>query len=206
MGEFVFEPNDPNDSYDTPFTNSLAVIWANRVQHLSNFASAMATLQSISDKELAHTPLASNEVLFLQGIVEDPGILYTGARTYSGWYPGLFYQNSRALHSADYSSDRWDPLVTDVHTDPPEPLVNDTGSVLHEGVGNVQLLMIAVDCGAGRRRCLRRPRAEPLRVRARAWSARNGFAVEVGRPRQQPAGAAGLDARLPGARPLLGSF
>ena len=57
--------------------------------------------------------------------------------------------NSRALHSVDYSCDRWDPLVTDVHTDPPEPLVNDPGSVLHEGVGNVHLLMIAVDCGAG---------------------------------------------------------
>ena len=39
--------------------------------------------------------------------------------------------------------------MTDVHTDPAEPLVNDPGSVLHEAVGNVHLLMIVVDCGAG---------------------------------------------------------
>ena len=39
--------------------------------------------------------------------------------------------------------------MTDVHTDPFEPLVGDPGSVLHEGVGNVHLLMIAVDCGPG---------------------------------------------------------
>jgi len=148
-GLFVFEPNDPSSGWDTPFTNSLGFIWTNRVQHLSNFASAMVTLQGISEKELSRTPLSADEVLFLKGIVENPGYLYTGAKTYSGWYPRLFYMNARALQSVEYSSDRWDPLVTDVHTDPPEPLVNDPGSVLHEGVGNVQLLMIAVDCGSG---------------------------------------------------------
>ena len=99
-GQFVFEPNDWND---TNFTYAFGFIWTNRVQHLSNFASAMVTLRGISEKELTHTPLATNEVLFLKGIVEDPGILYTGARTYSGWYPNLFYQNCRALHSVEYS-------------------------------------------------------------------------------------------------------
>jgi hypothetical protein len=148
-GQFVFEPNTPNNPYDTAFTYSLDSIWMNRVQHLSNFASAMVTLQSISEKELARTPLSADEVLFLKGTVENPGILYTGARTYSGWYPRLFYMNARALHSADYACDRWDPLVTDVHTDTPALLVGDPGSVLHEGVGNVHLLMIAVDCGSG---------------------------------------------------------
>lgn len=146
VGQFVFEPNDGND---TAFTNSLGAIWTNRVEFLSNFAGTMATLQSISEKELAHAPLSTNEVVFLKGVVEYPGSLYTGARTYSGWYPRLFYRNSRAAHSVDYSCDRWDPLVTDVHTDPPEPLVNDPGGVLHEGVGNVHLLMIAVDGRAG---------------------------------------------------------
>jgi hypothetical protein len=127
-GQFVFEPNDPTHSYDTAFTSSLGFIWTNRVQCLSNFASAMVSLQSISEKELARTPLSADEVLFLKGTVENPGILYTGARTYSGWYPRLFYMNSRALHSADYACDRWDPLVTDVHTDAPALLVNDPGS------------------------------------------------------------------------------
>ena len=145
-GQVVFEPNAPGDQ---PFTNSLAAIWTNRVQTLDTFASTMTTLQGIAESELAGLPLSSNQVWFLKGIVENPGSTYTGARTYSGWYPALFYQNSRAAHSVDYSSDRWDPLVTDVHTDPAEPLVSDPGSILHEGVGNVQLLMLAVDCGAG---------------------------------------------------------
>ena len=146
VGQFVFEPND---QFGHPFTNSLGFIWTNRVEHLNNFASAMVTLQSISEKELTRRPLSGDEVLFLKGIVEDPGYLYTGARTYSGWYPGLFYMNARARHSVEYSCDRWDPLVTDVHTDVPAPVVNDPGSVLHEGVGNIHLLMIAVDCGPG---------------------------------------------------------
>ncbi|MBP7826763.1 MAG: DUF3160 domain-containing protein, partial [Verrucomicrobia bacterium] len=44
-------------------------------------------------------------------------------------------------------SDYWDALVTDVHTDPPDQLTPDPGSILHEGIGNVQMLWIAVDCG-----------------------------------------------------------
>jgi len=146
-GQFVFEPNDPNT--DTNFTSSLAAIWTNRVQCLDTFASTMTTLLGISESELAGLPLSSNQVWFLKGIVENPGSTYTGSRTYSGWYPALFYRNARAAHSVAYSCDRWDPLVTDVHTDPAEPLVSDPGSILHEGVGNVQLLMLAVDCGAG---------------------------------------------------------
>ena len=145
-GQFVFEPNDVSD---TAFTNSLGAIWTNRVQSLDFFATTMTTLLGISQSELAGLPLSSNQVLFLKGIVENPGSTYTGARTYSGWYPALFYRNSRAAHSVDYSCDRWDPLVTDVHTDPAEPIVSDPGSILHEGVGNVQLLMLAVDCGSG---------------------------------------------------------
>jgi hypothetical protein len=146
VGSFVFEPNDSND---LPFTNSYAAMWANRVQTLDYFATTMSTLQAISESELAGMPLTSNQVLFLKGIVESPGIIYTGAKTYSGWYPALFYRNSRAAHPTAYSCDRWDALVTDVHTDPAEPHVSDPGSILHEAVGNVHLLMMAVDCADG---------------------------------------------------------
>jgi hypothetical protein len=144
-GQFVFEPNV---SSDPPFTNTFGAMWTNRVTFLDNFASAMTNLQAISDAELAHLPMSSNQVLFIKGIVENPGIIYTGAKTYSGWYPGLFFVNSRAAKSTDYACDRWDPVVTDVHTDPAEPLVSDPGSVLHEAVGNVHLMLIAIDCDA----------------------------------------------------------
>src|SRR5205807_1770630 len=46
--------------------------------------------------------------------------------------------------------DRWDALVADVHTDVPDPLVKDPGCVLHQAVGNVNLLLIAVDSGKDR--------------------------------------------------------
>jgi hypothetical protein len=145
VGSFVFEPNDFNDQ---AFSNSYANMWANRVQTLDQFATTMSTLQAISESELAGIPLTTNQALFLKGIVENPGSAYTGAKTYSGWYPALFYRNSRAAHSVEYSCDRWDALVTDVHTDPPESKVADPGSILHEAVGNVHLLLIAVDCGS----------------------------------------------------------
>ena len=151
FGQFVFEPTD---SSDTAFTNSFTGIWTNRVQFLDNFASTMSMLQTISEKELARAPLATNEVVFIQSLVENQSASYSGVRTYTGWYPGLFYLTARGQRSVEQSgafssSDTWDALVTDVHTDPQEPLVSDPGSVLHEGVGNVHLLMIAVDCGPG---------------------------------------------------------
>jgi hypothetical protein len=96
-------------------------------------------------------------MVFIQHLVEFD---YTGARTYTGWYPGLFYEAGSDYFPPDFQnwsrptgdnkgSDYWDALVTDVHTDAPSPIVGDPGSILHEGVGNVNLLMIAVDCGTG---------------------------------------------------------
>jgi hypothetical protein len=145
--DFVFEANPG----DTAFTVSLETIRANRVQFLDTFASTMATLQGISEKELAHTTLTANEVMFLQGLMEDRSAVYTGTKTYSGWYPQLYFLNARAQRSIPFysPSDAWDALVTDVLTDPPNPLVGDPGSILHEGVGNVHLLMVTVDSGPG---------------------------------------------------------
>jgi hypothetical protein len=143
-GQFVFEPND---TYDTPFTNSIGAIYTNRLQFLDNFAAQMTTLRDISTKELSREVLASNEVFFIQDLIENPS-QYGGVRTYSGWYPGLFYLNARAAHSGMYTScDMWDALVTDVQTDPTDVIIGDPGSILHEGVGNIDLLMIAVNWG-----------------------------------------------------------
>jgi hypothetical protein len=62
---------------------------------------------------------------------------------YAGWYPALFYLGWE-------DSLKWDALVADVHTNPPAPLVGDPGCVLHEGVGCVELMMLAVDNGKDR--------------------------------------------------------
>jgi Protein of unknown function (DUF3160) len=142
-GQFVFEPND---AYDTPFTNSIGDIYTNRLQFLDNFATQMATLRDISAKELSRQPLTSNEVFFIQSLIENP-FQYGSVRSYSGWYPHIFYYNARALRSLISPCDLWDGLVTDVQTDPTDWVVGDPGCILHEGVGTVHLLMIAVNWG-----------------------------------------------------------
>jgi hypothetical protein len=146
-GDFVFEPNQPGD---ISFTNSIGTIYTNRIQFLENFAARMSTLRDISVKELNRQALSSDEVSFIQSLIEDPDLYGNGIRNFSGWYPALCYSNARAAYGGWYSSsDIWDALVTDVHTDPPEPLVGDPGCILHEGVGAVQLLMVAVNWGPG---------------------------------------------------------
>ena len=147
-GQFIFEPNDP---FDIPITNAIGTIYTNRLQFLDNFAARMTTLRDISVKELNRQLLSSNEVFFIQSLIENPTVAYTGVKTYSGWYPQLFYVNSRAVHSSPFTSpsDLWDALVTDVHTDPEDLDVFDPGSILHEGVGTVHLLMLAVNYGLG---------------------------------------------------------
>ena len=45
---------------------------------------------------------------------------------------------------------KWDALVADVHTDPPCVQHGDPGCVLHQGVGKVDLMVIAIDNGTDR--------------------------------------------------------
>ncbi|HKB41353.1 MAG TPA: DUF3160 domain-containing protein, partial [Gemmataceae bacterium] len=109
---------------------------------LRNFAKSMATLKGIAEKELAQKELSKEEVQFIENTVQ-LAIGCGGPRRYTGWYPGLFYEGSR-------ESDKWDALVADVHTNVPSPVVNDPGCVLHQGVGNIDLLVIAIDNGKDR--------------------------------------------------------
>ena len=128
----------------------LAEVRTNLIEHFSTFAQTVGRLQTISEKELAQEPLTAVETDFLKDVMEDHAN-YTGIRRYGGWYPSLFYKPPGAVSYANYQgADAWDALVTDVHTDTPAPLVGDPGCVLHEAVGNVHLLMIAVDNGPDR--------------------------------------------------------
>jgi hypothetical protein len=124
---------------------------------MDHFAATMNTLQSISAKELTKTPFSTSDNLFLQQLVEFD---YVGKRTYTGWYPRLFYQPGSEYVPPNYStntretgdekgSDYWDALVTTVHTDLPDLILGDPGSILHEAIGNVQMMFIAVDNGPG---------------------------------------------------------
>jgi hypothetical protein len=108
-------------------------------------------LENISTKQLAHGALDEAEAEFLQNIVEQQSAyVMSGSRTYTGWYPGLFY---KALeHNLPYGlregSDLWDALVTDVHTDAKDlEGSGDPGCILHQAVGSVNMAFIAIDCG-----------------------------------------------------------
>jgi hypothetical protein len=149
-GTISLPSRDTSDPY--PRLYDLAGIKSHQVAHLNNFAAQMNTLQAIASKELAQQPLNQQESDFLLDIIEQHSIYNPSGRQYNGWYPGLFYQN--AFQTTPFGlyegSDMWDAMVADVHTDSPDPVVGDPGAVIHEGIGHVHLLMIAVDNGPDR--------------------------------------------------------
>jgi hypothetical protein len=119
--------------------------------HFMNFSQTCAQLQGIAEKELAQKPMYTTDIEFMKNVMENH-TGYMSYKVYDGWYPSLFYASELDGIAAGEGkgSDKWDALVTDVHTDVPEPLVDDPGCVLHEGVGNVHLMMIAVENGPDR--------------------------------------------------------
>jgi len=131
-------------------TNDLALVQSNQLAFLTNFAAQADTLKSISAKELSQQPLSVEETAFLKNVVELIRA-YSSHRQWDGWYPRLFYTNSFFFPFTDlHPSDMWDALITDVHTDPPDDLLGDPGAVIHEAIGNVNLLLIAIDNGPDR--------------------------------------------------------
>jgi hypothetical protein len=123
----------------TPFPASFQNLQQKQSLFLKNFAQQLATLKAIAVKELAQEQLTEAQTKFLRDVVEIQ--FGSGEPRYNGWYPNLFYKEPK-------DSNKWDAIVADVHTDVPAPDVGDPGSVLHQGVGNVDLLMIAVDNGS----------------------------------------------------------
>jgi hypothetical protein len=104
-----------------------------------NFARQVGNLNKIAAKELAGEKLNAAETKFLEDTVQLARA--SGFAGYNGWYPGLFYSGRRDCEDRD-------ALVADVHTDPPSEQDGDPGCVLHQGVGNVDLLVLAVDSGS----------------------------------------------------------
>jgi hypothetical protein len=106
-----------------------------------NFAKQLAELKGIAEKELAQKPLTETETQVLKNIVQ----IHRGSGMvrYNGWYPKLFYQGPE-------DSGKWDALVADVHTDVPAPVLGDPGCVLTQGVGNIDLMLVAIDNGKDR--------------------------------------------------------
>ncbi len=134
----------------------LFLIQSNQVAHLRYFADTLATLQTLAEKELTQQCFSADEELFFHNLIQDAGSLEWGCggvRHYDGWYPRLFYKGIQfsdpAYFQENFGVNAVDQIVADVHTDVP-CICGDPGSVLHEGVGRVNLLMIAVEAGVDR--------------------------------------------------------
>jgi hypothetical protein len=114
-----------------------------QVAFLRNFAEQVGILKTIAGKQLEQKELTAAETKFLKDIVQKDG--GSGHTEYNGWYTKLFWKSTT-------DSGQPDALVADVHTDvpAPTPLGYDVGCVLHQGVGNVDLLLIAIDNGKDR--------------------------------------------------------
>jgi hypothetical protein len=110
-----------------------------QVAFLRNFAAQTARLKALARKELAQQEMDKDDLKFLDETVQ-MARHGSGSALHGGWYPGLFYSGRAECL-------KWGALVADVHTDPPAPDVHDPGCVLHQGVGNVHLLVIAIDNG-----------------------------------------------------------
>jgi len=146
-------PNRDTNYWAPPYvTYDLGAMQTGQASFLTNFASTIGILQGIAEKELAQQPLSQTETNFLKDVVEIHYLYSPTGRQYNGWYPGLFYRNvfQQYPFGIGEGSDQWDALVADVHTDPPDPILDDPGAVIHEGIGHVHLLMIAVDNGPDR--------------------------------------------------------
>jgi hypothetical protein len=117
-------------------------VQARQAAFFRNFAKQIAVLKGIAEKELAQQELTKDETEFLKKVVEIEHRGSGGPR-YNGWYFGLFYKGPT-------DADKWDALVADVHTDVPDRNVGDPGCVLTQGVGCVDLLLIAIDTGKDR--------------------------------------------------------
>ena len=129
---------EKDNGWGSKYKVRLQNIRQRQVEFFKNFAQQLAILKEIAIKQLAQEQLAQEETTFLRDVVEIRS--GSGFKRYNGWYPKLFYKG-------DKDSDKQDAIVADVHTDVPSDIPLNPGCVLHEGVGNVDLLMIAVDNG-----------------------------------------------------------
>jgi len=150
-----FDPDTGEQIFQTNVV-TLAAIQTRQVSHLRGFATVIARLEALVRKELAQECFTTEDERFIDALMEGSGRQggSGGYWKYRGWYPQSFYRaiywtDDKTFHE-NYGAGAFDALVADVHTDVPNDTPPDPGSVLHEAVGRVNLLMLAVGNGADR--------------------------------------------------------
>src|SRR5262249_32434037 len=129
----------------TPFPEAVGPTQRKQVKFLRDFATQMGKLRRIAEKELDQKERAADGKKQMEDVMQMKHVQMGcySIQKYTGWYPALFYRGPEDCV-------KWDALVADVHTDVPAHPIGDPGSVLHQGVGNVDLLIIAIDNGKDR--------------------------------------------------------
>jgi hypothetical protein len=107
--------------------------WSNR------WIETITKLKSLAQKQLQQTPYSKDESLWIKNTIAKwyEGGSGGGWRR-DGWYCKLFFDGIKA-------SEKYDALIADVHTAPPSEGFD--GTVLSEAVGNVNMLVAALDNG-----------------------------------------------------------
>ncbi|MEY3898834.1 MAG: hypothetical protein RLZZ214_4356 [Verrucomicrobiota bacterium] len=148
-GSYSGRPN----SYGTPIVVDLAsrkTAWMNQFTGMST---SLQTLAEIAQSEVDQVPFTTAQTTFIQGLVQAVFDYAYNNRTYSGWYPKMYLKSVFANPLDPHPSEMWDPLVTDVHTDAPDPiLTGDPGAVLYNATGNAALMLVAINVNG--QRCL----------------------------------------------------
>ncbi len=136
----------------------LAEIQQRQIEHLSNFAETVSRLAALAEKELAQECFTPEDLNFIDALMEAARPVCVYSDEYTGWYPRLFYRSvslywDRFEFHLKHGASASTALTVDVQTDLPDADLSDPGSVLHEAVGEVNLLLIAVDNGPDRFIC-----------------------------------------------------
>jgi hypothetical protein len=131
----------------TPFPPAVQPTRTKQVAFFRQFAAQMDRLKRVADRQQARADLTAEERKVLEDVMQirHQPVGSGGDVIYhcSGWYPALFYRGPTDCL-------QWDALVADVHTNVPTPIHEDPGCVLHQGVGNVDLMVIAIENGPDR--------------------------------------------------------
>jgi len=129
----------------TPFPDAVKATQAKQVKFFRDFATQMGKIRNVAEKQLAQKELTADEKKVLEDVMQIGSQAWgSGSQPkYTGWYPALFYRDPKDCV-------KWDAITADVHTDPPAPPHGDPGCVLHQGVGSVDLTLIAIDNGKDR--------------------------------------------------------
>lgn len=121
------------------------------VNHIGFFADVLLKLALISESQAQGNFLGDWKDDFVCSLIQrhQIGVRSGSYRTYDGWYPQLFYRSILHENNPDFHLDtgvgKFDAIVADVHTDVPCDVCGDPGSVLHEGIGRVNMAFIAVE-------------------------------------------------------------